>query len=113
MTCTLSNWLSHLSQAVVISLVVLPSSAYGLDAQREAELIHLVRQDCGSCHGMTLNGGLGRPLLPETLKDADSEAIAAIILGGVPGKPMPPWSGLLSEADAVWIAKKLKEGFPQ
>jgi hypothetical protein len=32
--------------------------------QRQKELIHLVRQDCGSCHGMTLQGGLGPALLP-------------------------------------------------
>ncbi len=29
------------------------------EAQRARELIHIVRQDCGSCHGLTLAGGLG------------------------------------------------------
>jgi len=89
------------------------TSALALDQNRERELTHLVRQDCGSCHGMTLKGGLGGPLLPESLIDLESENIASIILDGVSGKPMPPWQGLLSREDALWIAEKLKKGFPQ
>ena len=88
-------------------------AAQALESARERELTHLVRQDCGSCHGMTLKGGLGGPLLPESLSDLESESIASIILGGVPGKPMPPWQGELSEEDAMWIAENLKRGFPQ
>ena len=99
------------SAAGMSSLIGAPANA--LDSARERELTHLVRQDCGSCHGMTLKGGLGGPLLPESLVDLESESIASIILGGVPGKPMPPWQGQLSEEDAMWIAKNLKEGFPQ
>ncbi len=76
------------------------------------ELVRMVRQDCGSCHGLTLKGGLGKPLLPENLADRDAETIAQIILDGIPGTPMPPWRGLLAERDALWIARKLKEGFP-
>jgi len=87
--------------------------AQALDAAMERQLTHLVRQDCGSCHGMTLKGGLGGPLLPETLAGFSNEGIASIILGGVPGKPMPPWQGELSEEAALWIAETLKTGFPQ
>ena len=36
---------------------------------RQQELVHLVRQDCGSCHGMRLAGGLGPALLPARLAD--------------------------------------------
>ena len=86
--------------------VAAPSSA------REGELIHLIRQDCGSCHGMTLKGGLGAPLLPEALAGKDDDALAAIILDGLHGTPMPPWRPLLSEGEAMWIARKLKEGLP-
>ncbi|PLX44060.1 MAG: cytochrome C55X precursor NirC [Hyphomicrobiales bacterium] len=77
---------------------------------RQTQLTHLVRQDCGSCHGMTLKGGLGRALLPENLKDFDKDGLVAIILDGIPGTPMPPWRGLLTEAEAQWIVEKLKTG---
>jgi cytochrome c55X len=77
------------------------------DADR---LSRLVRQDCGSCHGMTLKGGLGKPLTVERLAAWDREQIAAIILNGVPGTPMPPWAPLLSESEARWIANALKTG---
>ncbi len=76
------------------------------------ELVRLVRQDCGSCHGLTLKGGLGKPLLPENLAGRDADTLAQIILDGIPGTPMPPWRGILAENDALWIARKLKEGFP-
>ncbi len=78
--------------------------------ERQVALTYLVRQDCGSCHGMTLKGGLGRPLLPEALAGAEAEALAEVILDGIPGTPMPPWRGQLSESEALWIARALKEG---
>lgn len=107
-----ARWLQR-SSAVATILLAGSGGALALDAERERALIHLVRQDCGSCHGMTLKGGLGGPLLPEALRDLDSEGLASIILDGVEGKPMPPWQGQLSEAEALWIAQKLKSGFPQ
>ncbi len=87
-----------------------PARAGEVSAERAETLSYLVRQDCGSCHGMTLRGGLGRPLLPANLAAADTDAIAEVILDGIPGTPMPPWRGLLSEAEALWIAHALKEG---
>lgn len=83
------------------------------DEERQRELIHLVRQDCGSCHGMTLKGGLGKPLLPEYLTAWNASDIAAVILDGIPDTPMPPWRGELSSGDALWIAEQLQKGFPQ
>lgn len=75
--------------------------------QRASQLERLVRQDCGSCHGMTLKGGLGPDIRAAALAGSDPASIAAIILDGVPGKPMPAWRPLLSEADARWIADYL------
>jgi cytochrome c55X len=75
-----------------------------------ARLTQLVLQDCGSCHGMTLKGGLGKPLTTEHLAQWDRDQIVHIILEGVPGTPMPPWKPLLSEAEARWIADSLKKG---
>lgn len=87
--------------------------AQPVGARRAAELERLVRQDCGSCHGMTLKGGLGPDIRAQRLEGSDPAALAAVILDGVPGKPMPPWRPLLSEADALWIANYLlKETTP-
>jgi len=82
----------------------------GEEIAPSARLSNLVRQDCGSCHGLTLKGGLGKPLTVESLAAWDRDQLAAIILDGVPGTPMPPWRPLLTEADARAIANMLKEG---
>ena len=80
---------------------------------RHAQLRHLVQHDCGSCHGMTLAGGLGPALTPAALADKPVEYIEAMILHGRAGTAMPGWQGLLSEADARWIAQALKKGADQ
>lgn len=80
--------------------------------ERQNELVHLVRQDCGSCHGMQLRGGLGPALTPETLKDKPVESLVSTILQGRPGTAMPPWNTFLSEAEAAWIVNSLQKGFP-
>jgi len=91
--------------------VVFATSAAATDrAPDTAKLANLVRQDCGSCHGLTLNGGLGKPLTRRELASWDREQITHIILDGVPGTPMPPWRPLLTEAEARWIADALKQG---
>jgi len=93
-------------------LVVTPVAAQQAPT-REQTLIRMVRQDCGSCHGMHLTGGLGPALTPAALADKPVESLAATIYGGRPGTPMPPWKAMLSEAEATWIAQRLLAGFPQ
>ncbi len=80
--------------------------------QRAAQLTYMVRQDCGSCHGMTLAGGLGPALLPAALKGKPAAYIKHVILNGNQDTAMPGWSPLMSEADAEWIAERLLGGFP-
>jgi len=87
--------------------------AQHVDTNRAIELERLVRQDCGSCHGITLKGGLGPDIRAETLEGSDPETLTQIILDGVPGTPMPPWRSLLSEAEARWIADYLLQGGEQ
>jgi cytochrome c55X len=94
-------------------LALAPASAQRVPAPREAELVRIVRQDCGSCHGMRLTGGLGPALTREALAGKPPAALAATIFHGRPGTPMPGWRGLLSEADATWIAERLAGGFPE
>ncbi|MHB0972939.1 MAG: c-type cytochrome [Thiobacillus sp.] len=80
--------------------------------ERETQLIRLVRQDCGSCHGMRLTGGLGPALTPAALQDKPADALVQAILQGRPGTPMPPWKNFISGPEAVWIVDGLKKGFP-
>jgi cytochrome c55X len=80
------------------------------EAGREQELHHLLLHDCGSCHGMTLQGGLGPALLPETLAGRPAGFLVQTILDGRPGTAMPPWRPLLSESDAIWLVQRLLEG---
>lgn len=84
-----------------------PALADEVASTRAVELERLVRHDCGSCHGMTLKGGLGPDIRAARLAGVSPEAVARVILDGVPGTPMPPWRPLLSEADALWIATYL------
>lgn len=81
--------------------------------ERERELVRLVRQDCGSCHGMRLTGGLGLPLTPEALRDKPVESLVATIVYGRPGTAMPPWKTIVTEQEAEWIVQRLLEGFPE
>jgi cytochrome c55X len=98
----------------VAALVLIMSPGLVLAADppeaRQKELSHLVRQDCGSCHGMSLTGGLGLPLRPETLRDKPKESLVATILYGRPGTAMPPWNPFLTEAEAEWIVEMLVKG---
>lgn len=84
-----------------------------LSSDREAELVTLLQHDCGSCHGLTMKGGLGPALRPADLDGKSDEALLEAILDGRPDTPMPPWRGLLTEEEARWMIARLKEGLPQ
>ncbi len=76
--------------------------------QRQAALRHLLAQDCGSCHGLTMKGGLGSPLTPAALADKPEAGLVATILYGRPGTAMPPWQAFMNEAEARWLVEILK-----
>ena len=94
-----------------------PATAQDGDAQpgakRQSELIYLLRQDCGACHGMRLRGGLGPALNAERFKEWSVDRLTQTILYGRPGTPMPPWRPFLSDSDARWLAGQLKQGLQQ
>jgi cytochrome c55X len=79
---------------------------------RRSEIVHMLRQDCGSCHGMTMKGGLGPPLLPAALRDKDADQLRFVVLHGRRGTAMPPWSRFLTDAEAAWVVELLKTGLP-
>ncbi len=81
-----------------------------LTEQRKKQLSHMVKQDCGSCHGMTLKGGLGPALLPENIKDKPLLFLQNTILYGRPGTAMPPWKNILTKQEVLWISKGLQQG---
>ena len=95
-----------------IQTLIFPCTVFATDISdnRQQELIHLIKHDCGSCHGMTLNGGLGSPLTAEKLRGKSNEALSSIIMNGVEGTPMPPWKAILDEKEVSWMVKQLKTG---
>lgn len=109
MACLLTRWRWPSAATIGFVCAICAAAADPLSPDPQ-KLGMLVRQDCGSCHGLTLRGGLGKPLTVEQLAQWDRDQLAYIILDGVPGTPMPPWRPLLSEAEARWIADMLKQG---
>ena len=107
--------LRYLMPLLLMSSALLASAqpAQEPNAARAATLVRMVRQDCGSCHGMRLTGGLGPALTPAALVDFPLENLTAVIFHGRPGTPMPPWKAMLSEPEARWIAQRLVQGFPE
>ena len=79
-------------------------------AERRAELQYLLTQDCGSCHGLTLKGGLGPALTPEALAGKPPEFLQLTILHGRPGTAMPPWRAFINESESLWLANRLLDG---
>jgi len=79
---------------------------------RQLELQNLINQECGSCHGLHMNGGLGLPLTPDALTGKPVEALRDTILYGRQGTAMPPWKPFLTRAEAEWIVQILLEGLP-
>ncbi len=105
----------HSLQFAVASLFLIGAAAAladdpSIDSRRQAELQYLLAQDCGSCHGMTRKGGLGPALLPNNLEGKPDALLVATILDGRTGTAMPPWRGLLTEAEAVWLVQQLRQG---
>lgn len=82
-------------------------------ADRQQQLLYLLRQDCGSCHGMTLRGGLGPALTPAALAGKPADLLVNSIVYGRPGTAMPPWQGLLEWTEAVWLVDRLLQGIEE
>ncbi len=95
-----------------IQTLIFPCAAFATDISndRQQELLHLIQHDCGSCHGMTLKGGLGSPLTVEKLQHKSHASLSSIIMNGVEGTPMPPWKEILDEQEISWMVKLLKTG---
>ncbi|MFZ0791119.1 MAG: cytochrome c [Chromatiaceae bacterium] len=102
--------LAVLALASLAALAALPpgSASEPVSAERALALRHLLIQDCGSCHGLRLAGGLGPSLQPRSLGDKPVEFLSYTILNGRPGTAMPPWAAFLSASEALWLAREIK-----
>lgn len=95
--------------ALALCVATLSAGADEIPAARRQALLNLLRQDCGSCHGMTLKGGLGPALLPENLAGKSDDLLVTTLLQGRPGTAMPPWNEFISPAEADWLIRQLRE----
>lgn len=86
--------------------------AADLSAERQGQLERLLLQDCGSCHGMRLTGGLGPALTPNAIAGKSRDTLIATVTHGRPDTAMPGWNALLSEQDIAWLVDRLIEGKP-
>jgi cytochrome c55X len=100
------------SRVLLMTVAMLIPMAAGAEigSRRQAELRHLLHQDCGACHGLHLTGGLGPPLTPASLAGKPAPDLAAAIRQGRPGTPMPPWADFLSAEEARWLVDVMKSG---
>ncbi len=97
----------------LLSVIHITAHAEELSSERQTELLYLLRHDCGACHGMTLKGGLGPPLLPEILAKKPQELLFNTIINGRMGTAMPPWKDFLTSEETNWLLKQLLEGIDE
>ncbi|WP_421869442.1 c-type cytochrome [Motiliproteus sp.] len=100
------RWLGIAALLLAAPVMAEPSDS------RQQSLAYMLKHDCGSCHGMTLKGGLGPSLLPELLqqKGHTIDSLSLIIRHGVPDTAMPPWGPILADEDIRWISDQLLKG---
>lgn len=99
----------------LVSLLPLCAAAQAQtpSAERQAQLEHLLVQDCGSCHGLRMTGGLGPALTLDAIAGKPRENLIATVTHGRPGTAMPGWNALLDEHDIAWLVDLLLEGYPK
>lgn len=104
------RYLSWLAGVGFLVIGAPPVWSGDIASQRQTELRHLLKHDCGSCHGGNLLGGLGPPLTPQALAGKSPELLADTIALGRSAAAMPPWLGLLTRDEINWITEELLRG---
>jgi len=79
---------------------------------RQAEIRNLLKHDCGSCHGLSLKGGLGPALLAERLRALPDDFLVETIQKGRKGTAMPPWQPFLNIEETNWLVRTLLKQQP-
>lgn len=99
------------SISVLLAVLSLPVQATAdISVARQAVLRNMLKQDCGSCHGLTLKGGLGPALTVTAISGKPRQLLETTILDGRAGTPMPPFRGLLTEEEVSWLVDLLYRG---
>ncbi len=89
---------------VALALLPLPSQAQMRDIAK------LYQDNCAGCHGANLEGGQTDSLLDDTWRHgADDGNLARLIRDGAEAEGMPPWNGLLSEAEIRGMVVFIRE----
>lgn len=73
--------------------------------ERQAELRNMLKHDCGSCHGITLKGGMGPSLLAQDLVDKPDDYLIETIQNGRKETAMPPWKPFISAQETRWLVQ--------
>jgi cytochrome c55X len=109
----LMNQYKWVHKALLLAGILLTGNVGAqLSTEQQARLLHLLRHDCGSCHGMTMKGGLGPALLPESMAARPKELMVQTILEGRSGTAMPPWKTQMGREEALWLVEMLTKGLP-
>lgn len=94
---------------IIAACAVVSTLAHAdVSKERAVVLDNLLQHDCGSCHGLTLRGGLGPALTRDLMRTRTTQALAAAIRDGVPGSAMPPWRELLAAEDIDYLVRRLQ-----
>jgi cytochrome c55X len=94
----------------LLFLACLSSSTFAAEPslERQTELRDLLKNDCGACHGLTLQGGLGLPLQPKDLAQKSDDFLIDAISNGRKDTAMPPWKPFLNPDEIAWLVHFLK-----
>lgn len=103
------NGVRKLVFSLLFLSMALPSAEAEPSSARQTELRELLKNDCGACHGLSLQGGMGPSLLPEALAGKPDDLLAATILEGRKGTAMPPWKPFMNRDEAIWLVKTLRQ----
>ncbi len=92
----------------LIVLIAHSTSTRALTGDRKNELVYLLKQDCGSCHGMQLKGGLGPSLMWKNLHKKGKPYLKEVIAKGINGTAMPPWENILGREEITFLVDYLQ-----
>ncbi len=98
-----------MKKLLVLFLVSSTCFAVEPSSERQTELRLLLKNDCGACHGLLLQGGLGSPLQPQDLIQKSDDYLIETIMNGRKGTAMPPWKPFLNRDEILWLVQLLRK----